>query len=44
MTAIFISTRNWQLASINNFCIINDLTWDSNNEEILLIDMEKSEC
>jgi hypothetical protein len=35
-----ISTRNWSLENINNFCVSNELEWNLLDEEIELINIE----
>jgi len=36
-----ISTRNWKLIDINNYCFENDVSWDLKEEEIVLYEINK---
>jgi len=37
--SINLSTVNWNLSAINNFCMINDTDYNCDEEEITLIEV-----
>lgn len=40
---VTISTRNIPLLEINNFCMLNNLDYDLDNEEIIIYEVVKNE-